>query len=323
MRSELAKYGAILAVMIAVAGGAEAGCACGGGGGSSGSSGTWSGQSWLGDSMSQELGGSATSTGTEAETDAEGMAMSDVNGDISSSFISAQELVEMLEDETKPVIAYVSNNPPQGASYIEGSINLSSGRFIQKDDSGNETLKSVSDMAAVLGNAGINEEDAVALYSDCFPCGDSTFVLWTMLYLGHQNVRILKGPTNGLPTASSTTTKPAAIYLDDPVPELLADYESVASGEFLIVDARTPDQFVSGHIDGAVNIDFNKVVQGDWIKDDSALSEIFIDLDSDRPIAVYSENGGEASIVWYALQHSGYDARLYTWNDWLRHQPVV
>ncbi len=324
MRCELAKYGAILVVMIAFAGGAEAGCACGGGGSSSGISGTWSGQSWLGDSMSQESGESATSTGTEAETVVEGSeVVSDQNDNIGYSFISSQELEEILEEETKPVIAYVSNTPPQNSSYIDGSINLPSDNFIQEDDSGNETLKSVSDLAGVLGSAGINEEDAVVLYGDCFSCGDSTFVFWVMSYLGHQNVQILKGPATGLSTASSTTTKPAAIYLDDPVPELLADYESVAAGEFVIVDARTPDKFAAGHIDGAVNIDYSRVIDGDWIKDDSALTEIFIDLDPERPVVVYSDDVREASIVWSALQHLGYDARLYTWNDWLRHQPAV
>ncbi len=90
MRCELAKYGAMLVVMIALTGGAEAGCACGGG-----SSGTWSGQSWIEEPTSEESNDFAESNGTEAETAAEGtVAVSD--GDDRTS-ISAQELKLMLE----------------------------------------------------------------------------------------------------------------------------------------------------------------------------------------------------------------------------------
>ena len=36
---------------------------------------------------------------------------------------------------------------------------------------------------------------------------------------------------------------------------------------------------------------------------------------------VYTNVGVEASLVWFALNLSGYDARLYTWRDWLENQP--
>ncbi len=157
----------------------------------------------------------------------------------------------------------------------------------------------------------------MVLYGDCFSCGDFTFVYWIMKYLGHQKVEILRGPAAGLPTAGSAVTGPMANYSPSPRPELLADYESVASGQFVVVDARTPDQFGAGHIDGAINIDYNRVMADSWIRDDAALAEIFGALDPDRPVVVYSKNGGTASIVWYALTSQGRDAKLYTWNDWL------
>ena len=36
---------------------------------------------------------------------------------------------------------------------------------------------------------------------------------------------------------------------------------------------------------------------------------------------VYTNVGVEASLVWFALTLSGYDARLYSWRDWLENQP--
>jgi thiosulfate/3-mercaptopyruvate sulfurtransferase len=321
MRSKLAKYGAFLVVMIALASGAQAGCGCSAG------ADTWGGQAWLEDTMDESSDEAAVSDGTEAGAGAEVVAEdgneadSEDQDEICSPSISAQELRERLDGDSKPVIVYISNTPPKGSSYIEGSIFLPSKSLIQGDGS----LKPVADLAGVLGNAGITEEDDLIIYGDCFSCGDDTFVFWIMKYLGHQNVQILKGTAEGwaaagLPQASTTVTRPAATYTSDPCYGLLEDYETVASGEVQVVDARIPDQFAAGHIDGAVNIDYNQVIENGWIKDGSALAEIFADLEKERPVAVYTKNGGQASIVWYALMLQEYDASLYTWNDWLGHQ---
>jgi thiosulfate/3-mercaptopyruvate sulfurtransferase len=321
MRSKLTKYGAFLVVMIALSSGAQAGCGCSAG------ADTWGGQAWLEDTMDESSDEATMASGTEAGAGAEVVAEdgneadSEGQDEICSPSISAQELRERLDGDSKPVIAYVSNTPPKSSSYIEGSILLPSKSLIQGDGS----LKPVADLAGVLGNAGITEEDDLIIYGDCFSCGDETFVFWIMKYLGHQNVQILKGTAEGwaaagIPGAAVTTTRPAATYSPDPCLDLLADYEAVAVGEVQVVDARTPDQFDAGHIDGAINIDYNRVIENDWIKDDPALAEIFADLELDRPVVVYTKNGGQASIVWYAMMLQGYDARLYTWNDWLSHQ---
>jgi thiosulfate/3-mercaptopyruvate sulfurtransferase len=315
MRSKLAIYGSVLLIATALLGGAEAGCSC-----SVGSSSSWSGADWIDSTLSGSSPEPLPSNGSAAETVDEGNPAEESEGDenekIGISFIYAQELGEKLSTEPKPVIAYVSNSPPSSGSYIGGSISLPSKGFIHADGS----LKSVDELAGVLGRSGVTSEDEVVLYGDCFSCGDFTFVYWIMKYLGHQKVEILRGPAAGLPTAGSAVTGPMANYSPSPRPELLADYESVASGQFVVVDARTPDQFGAGHIDGAINIDYNRVMADSWIRDDAALAEIFGALDPDRPVVVSSKNGGTASIVWYALTLQGRDVKLYTWNDWLIHK---
>ena len=51
------------------------------------------------------------------------------------------------------------------------------------------------------------------------------------------------------------------------------------------------------------------------------LKERFLDLDKNRSVVVYTNIGVEAALLWFALNESGYDARLYTWRDWLENQP--
>ncbi|MGB3943639.1 MAG: rhodanese-like domain-containing protein [Methanothrix sp.] len=312
---------------MAIFGGAEGGCSCRGGGGDA-----WSGASWLQDALGGPSSLAAEASAAEAGVEnvyeepiipeepivVEADELS--SEDLSSWSISAEELRTRLDRGTKPVVAYVSNIPPDG-SYIAGSIKLPSKSLITGDGS----LRSAEDMAAVLGRAGVTEEDGLVLYGDCFSCGDMTFVFWIMKYLGHRDVSVLRDSQEewsaaGLSLSGATSTMDEAVYTPDPRLDLMADYEAVSAGVYQVVDARTPDQFNQGHIPGAVNIDYHQVMEGSWLKSDSDLAEIFADLQEDKPVAVYTKNGGAASIVWYALKLQGHDARLYTWNDWLSHR---
>jgi len=328
MQNKRLSYGAVLISMIALFGSAEGGCSCRGGGDDA-----WGGQAWLEDALGGSMGlaagaaeadaGAASGEDNVAEDEmriASYEASSDIDDDPRPWSISAEELRARLNREPKPIVAYVSNLPPQG-SYIAGSIKLPSKSLINGDGS----LRSPEDMATVLGRAGMTEEDELVIYGDCFSCGDMTFVFWIMKHLGHRDVAVLRGSEQewsaaGLSLSGATSTMAEAVYTPDPRPDLLADYESVAAGVYQVVDARTPDQFKAGFIPGAVNIDYHRVVEGSWLKGDSALAGIFADLDEDKPVAVYTKNGGAASIVWYALKLQGRDARLYTWNDWRSHQ---
>jgi thiosulfate/3-mercaptopyruvate sulfurtransferase len=49
------------------------------------------------------------------------------------------------------------------------------------------------------------------------------------------------------------------------------------------------------------------------------LNYTFSGLGKDKPVVVYSEEGLNASLVWYALQLMGYNSSHYTWNDWESH----
>jgi len=100
---------------------------------------------------------------------------------------------------------------------------------------------------------------------------------------------------------------------------LFATYDEVKSGQVQIIDARTPQEFAAGAIPGAVSIPYNLILSGDKIIDDSSLSATFADLDKNKPVVVYTSTGVKASPVCFALKVLGYDARLYTYQDWLEH----
>ena len=215
---------------------------------------------------------------------------------------------------------------PSATRYIEGAINLNYEDFLGEG----YKFKSVSEMADLLGDAGISGNDSLVISGQCIPCGGgptpAVFTYWLLKYLGHEKVRVLDGSIEdweaaGLNTSDKPASRPKTNYTPVLRPELLATYEFVVNGADQVVDARPSKDFEMGSIPGAVNVPFDNVLEKGKIKQQAELNKVFAILDKDRPVVVYTNTGVEASLVWFALTLSGYDARLYSWRDWLENQP--
>jgi len=215
---------------------------------------------------------------------------------------------------------------PSAARYIEGAVNINHESFFEKGG----RLRTVSEMAKLLGEAGISRNDSLVISGECLPCGGgpspAIFTYWLLKYLGHEKVRVLDGGIEdwtaaGLNTSNESAIRPKTDYIPDLKPELFATYDYVLNGGAQIVDARATRDYGIGSVPGALNIPFESVVEDERIKPQEDLQRIFAVLDRERPVVVYTNVGVEASLVWFALTISGYDARLYTWRDWLEKQP--
>ncbi len=215
---------------------------------------------------------------------------------------------------------------PSATRYMEGAVNINYEGFL--GESGQ--LKSVSEIATLLGEAGISSNDSLVIAGECLPCGGgpspAIFSYWMLKYLGHEKVRVLDGSMDdwaaaGRNTSNKSATRPKTEYVPQIRPELLATYEFVVTGGAQIVDARSARDYGMGSIPGAVNIPYDNVMVNESIKPQEDLQKIFAKLEKDRPVVVYTNVGVEASLVWLALNLSGYDARLYSWRDWLENQP--
>jgi thiosulfate/3-mercaptopyruvate sulfurtransferase len=217
---------------------------------------------------------------------------------------------------------------PSADRYIEGSVNLNYEGFLNEGGQ----IKPVSEIAGMLGDAGISSNDSLVITGECLPCGGGpspvVFTYWLLKYLGHENVRVLDGSIDdwaaaGLNTSDKPATRPKTNYTPNLKPELLATYDFVVNGGAQIVDARPARDFGIASIPGAINIPYESVVDNETIVSEETLKNVFAGLDREKPVVVYSNAGIEASLVWFALTHSGYDARLYTWREWLQNQPKI
>jgi thiosulfate/3-mercaptopyruvate sulfurtransferase len=241
----------------------------------------------------------------------------------SGRFVNDDMIEPLLGVSSSDLIIDVSNGDRYSKQpHVKGAIHLPSRSFLNE----NSTLRPVSELAKVLGDVGISRKDKVVIYGDSGAFSDATFVLWVMRYLGQDAAKVLDGSLDdwiaaSLPLETKMNTRKPATYEPEIRAELLADYDYVSGGKAQLVDARSIQEFGKKHIQGSVPIDPAQVLDNGRIKDLAQLNDTFSRLVKERTIVVYSEEGLEASLVWYALQLSGYDSRLYTWKDWLAHLP--
>jgi len=240
----------------------------------------------------------------------------------SDDFANGGILKPILDVSGSDVVIDATNgNNYSNQPHIKGAIHLPSTSFLYE----NGTLQPTSELAGILGNAGISRNDRAVIYGDSLASADATFVFWVMQYLGSADAKVLDGGlfdwrSASLPLASGPNIRKPTAYEPRIRRELLADYNYVKSGKAQIVDARTIQEFSKKRIPGSIPIDSAKVLENGRFKDRARLNDTFSGLGKDKPVIVYSEDGLKASLVWYALELKGYNSSLYTWNDWNAHQ---
>jgi thiosulfate/3-mercaptopyruvate sulfurtransferase len=239
----------------------------------------------------------------------------------SDRFASVLVPLEMAGDSG--IIVDISPDP---AEYIPGAISIPYTQFLHSDG----TLKTVPEMAGILGGAGISESDPVLIYGECQPCGGgpsaATYVYWIMKYLGHEHARLLDASIDdwvaaGNPTKTSPSSLPSKIYTATINAGLLATYDYVRGGTAQIIDARSPAEYEFGSIPSSINIPYDRVLDGKKIKDDAALRDLFSSLDKNKTAVIYTNTGVKASMIWLALSLLDYDAKIYSWKDWQANLP--
>ena len=232
-----------------------------------------------------------------------------------------QMLVPIADVSSSDLLLDISENSTR---HIQGSIAIPYDNFMRDGK-----FMSVPEITQILGDAGISRNDSIVIYGECMPCGGgpapATFVYFMMKVLGHERVRVLDGTIEdwaaaGRPIASQSMIRPSVNYTPIFTADPMASYDYVKSGKARIVDARSSHEFNLSTIPGAINIPSDSVVFNGTIKDETALKEVFANLSKDEPVVVFTSTGIKASVVWFSLKMLGYDAKLYSWQDWLANQ---
>ncbi|MEA1998584.1 MAG: sulfurtransferase [Euryarchaeota archaeon] len=250
--------------------------------------------------------------------------------------------IDEVKNVSDPNVVIVDVRSPAkyAAGHIPGAINLHWELF--RADNG--VLTSLENVTGLLGDYGISPDNGVIVYSDtCQTCGGlsaSSYIFWTLEYIGHENVSVLDGgfdawnATYGF-TKNMTPRSPTTYYSANVMEDRFADTEWVQKNlnrtTVQIVDARTTEDYKAGNIEGAINIEYEELFRDGYrLKgaDDLEflLSPVVIKrLDKSKDTVVYCWSGASSSFLYFALRLMGYQVRNYdgSWNVWCETNDVL
>jgi len=187
----------------------------------------------------------------------------------------------------------------------------------------------------VLGDKGINNQKRIVIYGND---GLQARVYWMLKMYGCDNpVQLLDGGIEMWKTAGFQTTgqlppvTPAQFSFNPAKGDanIYTNLEEVVDSilnynpNTIIVDARTGNEYLSGHIPCSVNIGTSDILNGDTtFKPMQELAAVFArkGVTPDKKVLVYSNNGVRSSLVWYVLHEllafpnvKNYDGGFYEW----------
>ncbi len=238
-----------------------------------------------------------------------------------STYPNGVILKPMKSVSSSDVVIDVSNGDSYVASHIKDAIHIPSRNFLNSEGS----LKTAEELADLLGSAGVSRTDSVVLYGSQESTGEAEFAFLVLRYLGQDDVKLLDGSladwkAAGLPEEIGENNKVAVEYTPQVRSDVMAEYDYVKSGQAQIIDVRPFVDFGKGRIPGSIALDPTNVIKGDKIKNGGDLTAVFSRLDKEKPVVVYSDDYSRSALAAYALQLMGYQASIYSWEDWKAHE---
>ncbi|MGZ2369777.1 sulfurtransferase [Ancylomarina sp. YFZ004] len=254
----------------------------------------------------------------------------------------AQDIIsvkEFLKLKSDPNVVLVSARKPADYKkvHIAGAININHKDLYKA--SPKSTLKSSAEIAKILGEKGISNNNTIVLYDN----GSGKYsgrMYWILTYLGAKNVKLLDGHMKAWRMARKPVTKnPAnrkattfAVNLNKgAIASIIQVKKASSSATSIIVDVRAADEYngikesklPKGHIPSAINLEFKKVLTTKGkLKSKEELQALFTaaGITKDKEVILYCESSVRAGIVYLALTSAldypnvkVYDGALFEW----------
>jgi len=216
--------------------------------------------------------------------------------------------------DTRPKVAYMYG-------HIPNSISLTVEQVITISPHGAHLVPDEKFCAELFGSIGIDETKTVVVAGESMDPSVAR-IAWTLDYLGHPDVRILDigiGTWQNLGFAMTRAQKklPATKFTPKLRPEIRIESEDLKNnlGKVTIIDARSPQEYLGGHIPGAILSPFTDGLgQNGFVFDTKeSLENLYVEkIPKGKEIVCYCMHGHRASSLFYQLKIAGYgDVKLY------------
>jgi thiosulfate/3-mercaptopyruvate sulfurtransferase len=196
----------------------------------------------------------------------------------------------------------------------------------------------------LLGSLGTTRDSTVVLYGDT-QNWFAAYAYWLLAYYGHPDIRLLDGGRDYWVTSGRDLTRdvPAVstreYTVDGSDQSIRIDREGVLAAiedDVWLIDVRSPAEFRGeilsppgwnegvqrgGHIPGAINVPWSRVVQSDGrFRPHAEMRGVFTDrgITRDDDIVVYCRIGERSSLTWVALHELlGFDSVRHYYGSWV------
>jgi thiosulfate/3-mercaptopyruvate sulfurtransferase len=261
--------------------------------------------------------------------------------------VSTQWINDHLDDR-KIRIVEVDYIP--ATSYILGHIPGAVLFDWQRDiiDSRKRDVISKEDLEKSLQRIGVNNDTTIIVYGD-FKNWFATFAFWIFKYYGAQDVRLMNGSRKKWleevrPISLDIPSYPRGNFKasdpDKSIRAFMNDVKEIINSQGkILVDVRTNDEYngktlapteyspeygqMGGHIPGAVNVPWSKMVNEDGtLKSSDELKKLYesLNVTPDKEVITYCGIGERASYTWFVLKYLlGYpNVKTYdgSWLEW-------
>jgi thiosulfate/3-mercaptopyruvate sulfurtransferase len=251
--------------------------------------------------------------------------------------IDANWLASHLDDENV-IIIDSRGIMPFRFSHIKNAIPLGVEKVISTDENGSYLVIAPQVAEQIFTSMGINDTKVVIVYGE-YPDPSLARIVWTLIYFGHSNVKILDigfetWLQSGYPVTKDFETKNAATKLDRGFVAHVrtterADaqfiYQEKDKPETTIIDARTPQEHLHARIPGSILHNYEEGIgdMGKMIKDVKVLKQDFekLGITRDKQIICYCHSGIRAAHTYLQLKQAGFvNVRLYDGSiiDWAK-----
>lgn len=206
--------------------------------------------------------------------------------------------------------------------HLENSQSLSIDQVIQFDQYGSHLVLDETKVIPLFSSVGIDDSKTVVVIGDPMD-PSSARIAWTLLYFGHTKTVLLDSSIPELQKHGFTFTK----KIPSPKPadfmpkinqaiRIESQYLKDNLDRFTIVDARTLQEFMSGHLPKAKLIPFTDGIDhgGKLFKNKGLLNDLFLEnnISKNDSVVCYCMHGHRASSLFFQFKSAGYDnIKLY------------
>ena len=262
-----------------------------------------------------------------------------------SFLISAEDLADRLGQPNLRIIDASWHLDGRDAradfeqAHIPGAVFFDLDAVSDRDSSLPHMMPAPTAFAEAVGALGVAADDLIVVY-DTAGLFSAARVWWMFRTMGARDVRVLDGGlplwrSRGFAVERGIAAPRPAVFDAVSTPAAVAglgDVRDALDGGAQVIDARGAARFAgqaaeprpgvrSGHMPGAVNLPFGRVLDPDGrMKRGDALAHAFVDagVDLDQPAVTTCGSGVTAAILTLGLAELGRPSRLYdgSWSEW-------